>query len=150
MPNTTNHSIYYPDSSTSISPLETVFAVAASSVETALNDITDVTDELRTDVDAKAIAEDLPFKMAAGTGSNETGLAVNATHTYTEVAFPLGRFTYPPIMVGSTSSQRYTISFSAITANDCTITVRNVSDATGTGYTYQWQAVQMLSTGAAG
>lgn len=145
MPNTANHSIYYPDSSTSISPLETVFSTLASSVDTAIEAVVDnQIADLRTDVDAKATAGQLgvPFRMSAGSGTSSSALPSGSSETF-DITFPVGRFSQTPIPSALTSSVRYTVSVSSVSSTGMTISVRNNTSATGTSYTYYWQAVQM-------
>jgi hypothetical protein len=91
----------------------------------------------------------IPFRMAAGSASNGTALLVNGQEGFT-LTFPVGRFTQAPIMTGSASSPRHTVSFTGISSTGFTINMRNVSDATGTAYSYYWQAIQMTSGAAAG
>lgn len=145
MPNTTNHSIYYPDSATTISPLETVFSTLASSVDTAIEALVDgEVADLRTDVDAKATAGQLgvPFRMSAGSGTSSSTIGTGSSETH-NITFPVGRFSQAPIVTAISTSVRYTLSVSSISATGFTLTVRNNTDATGTSYTYYWQAVQM-------
>ena len=151
MPTTTNHSIYYPDSATSISPLESVFSTLASSVETAMNTIDTNIETVQDDVDTKATAGELgvPFRMAAGSGSDGAALGNGSSETF-NITFPVGRFSYAPIVSVSSTSVRYTLAVSSITSSGFTLTVRNNSGATGTTYSYYWTATQMLIGSAAG
>jgi len=87
--------------------------------------------------------------MAAGSATNGTALLVNTQEGFT-LTFPVGRFSVAPIMTGSASSPRHTVSFTSVSSTGFTINMRNVSDATGTAYSYQWQAIQMTSGAAAG
>jgi hypothetical protein len=152
MPNTTNHNIYYPDSATNISPLETVFSTLASSVDTAIEALVDgEVADLRTDVDAKATAGALgvPFRMSAGSGTSSSTLGNGSSETI-DITFPVGRFSQTPILSLVSSSVRYTLSVASVSSTGFTMNVRNNTSATGTSYTYYWTATQMLVASAAG
>lgn len=144
MPNTTTHNIYYPDSATNISPLESVFSTMATSVDTAIEVVDLKVDTLTTTVATKAVAgtNGMPYRMSAGSGSSTSALPDGSSETFT-ITFPTGRFNQTPIVTASSSSVRYTLAISAVTSTGFTLTVRNNTGATGTSYTYYWHAVQM-------
>jgi len=92
----------------------------------------------------------LPYAAAAGTATATTGsLAIN-TQTTVNVTFPASRFAVAPIVSAWTGSARYVAVATTIAAGSATITVRNVSDATGTDVTVYYNAVQMTAGTAAG
>ncbi len=93
----------------------------------------------------------LPFAMAVGTAATQTGtLADNAEATF-NVTFPASRFTQVPAVVAWTTNQRYIAVATTIAAGSATITVRNVSGATGTTpATVYYQAIQMTPGTAVG
>jgi hypothetical protein len=92
----------------------------------------------------------LPYAFAAGTASTlTTALAADGTGTVT-VTFPASRFSQPPIVNCWTSGTRYIATATTIAAGSATITVRNVSAATGSTETVYYQAVQMGTASAAG
>ena len=92
----------------------------------------------------------LPYGVAVGTAtSTTTALATNG-QTTVNVTFPASRFTVAPIVMAWTGSQRYVAVATTIAAGSATITVRNVSDATGTDVSVFYQAVQMTSGTAVG
>ena len=92
----------------------------------------------------------LPYSVAVGTASTLTGaLAANAEATAT-VTFPASRFAVTPVVMAWTGSRRYVAVATTIAAGSATITVRNVSDATGTSETIYYQAIQMTPGTAVG
>jgi ABC-type nitrate/sulfonate/bicarbonate transport system permease component len=92
----------------------------------------------------------LPYAVAVGTATTLTGaLAANAEATAT-VTFPASRFAVAPIVMAWTGSRRYIAVATTIAAGSATITVRNVSDATGTTDTIYYQAIQMTAGTAVG
>jgi hypothetical protein len=92
----------------------------------------------------------LPYGVAVGTATTLTGALGTTAQTAVTVTFPVGRFTVPPIVSAWTGSQRYIAAATTVAAGSATITVRNVSDATGTNVSIYYQAVQMTSGSAAG
>jgi hypothetical protein len=86
------------------------------------------------------------FVMAANrtTTAGGTALTVNSQETVS-VTFPAGRFSVVPSVTASTSSPRYVAAVGSVTTSGFTMTIRNVSDATGTTYTYNWQAIEILA-----
>ena len=85
--------------------------------------------------------------MAAGRTTSEMGSSALSINTQVTIAipFPTGRFTAIPSVTANTSSARYVAAVSSVTTTGFTLIIRNVSDATGTTYTYHWQAIQMLT-----
>lgn len=92
----------------------------------------------------------LPFGFAAGSSGSTTGALATNAQTTVSVTFPAGRFTVAPIVSAWTGSQRYVAVATTIAAGSATITIRNVSDATGTDVSVFYHAVQMTSGTAAG
>lgn len=91
-----------------------------------------------------------PYAQAAGTGdSTTTVLAADGTSTV-NITYPTGRFSIAPIVQAWTNSNRYICSIGTNAAGSATVTVRNVSAATGSDATVYYQAVQMSSGTAAG
>lgn len=92
------------------------------------------------------------FAMAANatTTTGGTALAANAQETATTVTFPSGRFSVTPAITANTSSPRYVVAITSTSSTGFTMVVRNVSDATGTAYTWNWMAVQMTSGSVSG
>jgi len=88
------------------------------------------------------------IKIAANCSTTAAGtaLAVNTQGTATTVTFPVGRFTtnVTPSIVASTSSPRYVVAITSALYTGFTMIVRNVSDATGTTYTWNWQAIEPI------
>lgn len=87
------------------------------------------------------------IKMATGRTTSTTGttaLTVNTGETFA-ITFPVGRFTVSPSVTVSTSSPRYVAAATVVTTSGFTLSVRNVSDATGTTYLYHWQAIEVIS-----
>lgn len=79
------------------------------------------------------------------TTAGGTALAVNAQETATTVTFPASRFTVIPSVVASTNSPRYVAAVTSVATTGFTLIVRNVSDATGTTYTWNWQAIEIVA-----
>jgi hypothetical protein len=73
-----------------------------------------------------------------------TALTVNTGETFA-ITFPVGRFSASPAVTASTSSPRYIAAVTAVTTSGFTLSVRNVSDATGTTYLYHWHAIEVIS-----
>ena len=73
-----------------------------------------------------------------------TALAINTGETFA-ITFPVGRFSASPAVTASTSSPRYIAAVTAVTTSGFTLSVRNVSDATGTTYLYHWHAIEVIS-----
>jgi hypothetical protein len=93
----------------------------------------------------------LPYAYAAGTASTTTGaLAADAAIGSITINFPSGRFAVAPIVQAWTSGTRYIASVTSIGTASATVTVRNVSAATGSSETIYWNAVQMTAGTAAG
>jgi hypothetical protein len=92
----------------------------------------------------------LPYAFAAGTGATTTGALATNAQTTVSITFPASRFSVAPIISAWTGSQRYVAVATTIAAGSATITVRNVSDATGTDVTVYYHAVQMTAGTAAG
>lgn len=92
----------------------------------------------------------LPYAVAVGTASATTGaLAIN-TQVAVNVTFPANRFSVAPVVFAWTTGPRYIAFASTVAAGSATITVRNVSDATGADETVYYQAIQMTSGTAVG
>jgi len=90
------------------------------------------------------------YSQAAGTADSTTGtLAADGTTPVT-ITYPSNRFSVAPIVQAWTNSNRYVCSVGTNTAGSATVTVRNVSAATGSDATVYYQAVQMSSGTAAG
>lgn len=91
---------------------------------------------------------ELPYRIAANrsTVSAGTALAVNTQESgVATTTFPVGRFSAAPAVVASTSSPRYVIAVSSVTTSGFTFTARNVSDATGGTYIWNWIAVEITA-----
>lgn len=92
----------------------------------------------------------LPYAVASGTATAlTTALAADATTTV-NVTFPTSRFAVAPLVNCWTSGTRYIATATTIAAGSATITVRNVSAASGSTETVYYQAVQMGTASAAG
>jgi hypothetical protein len=91
----------------------------------------------------------VPFRIAAGSYLGGTALAANAQATIT-MTLPTGKFTVAPIVTALSTSPRYVLAIGTVTTTSVPLTVRNVSDATGTNYDVYFQAIQMTSGAAAG
>lgn len=92
-------------------------------------------------------SDNVPFKIAANRTTSTTGttaLTVNTGETFA-ITFPVGRFSASPSVTVSTSSPRYVAAATVVTTSGFTLSVRNVSDATGTTYLYHWQAIEVIS-----
>ena len=87
-----------------------------------------------------------PFTFAAGVGSVTFGSA----NVSFNVAMPAGRFTAPPIVTMLTRSSNYGTKFSAIATTVTNISVLGTDGQAGLSVPYQWTAVQMTPTSAAG
>jgi hypothetical protein len=92
----------------------------------------------------------LPYAFAAGTATSTTGAIGTAAQTTVNVTFPVGRFAVAPIVSAWTGSGRYVAFASTIASGSATITVRNVSEASGTDVPVYYQAIQMTAGTAAG
>jgi len=92
----------------------------------------------------------LPYSFAAGVATATTGALATNAQTTVSVTFPASRFSVAPIISAWTGSQRYVAVATSIAAGSATITIRNVSDATGTDVSVYYQAVQMTAGTAAG
>ena len=87
------------------------------------------------------------IKVAANrtTSAGGNALNVNTQETATTVTFPTSRFSVAPSVTASTSSTRYVAAVQSVTSTGFTLVVRNVSDATGTTYTWHYQAIQIVA-----
>lgn len=94
----------------------------------------------------------VPFAMAANASPSAVGtaLAINTQETAVTVTFPVSRFSVTPAVTANTSSPRYVVAITSASSTGFTMIVRNVSDGTGTTYTFNWMAVQMLSGSVSG
>jgi hypothetical protein len=121
---------------------------------TELGYLNGVTSSIQTQLNAKAVAgsNGVPFAMAANrtTAASGSALAANAQETATTVTFPTSRFSVVPAVTANTSSPRYVVAVGSVATTGFTMTVRNVSDATGTTYTWNWMAIQMTSGAVSG
>jgi hypothetical protein len=121
---------------------------------TELGYLNGVTSSIQTQLNAKAVAgsNGVPFAMAANrtTTAGGTALAAYAQETATTVTFPTSRFSVVPAVTANTSSPRYAVAVGSVATTGFTMTVRNVSDATGTTYTWNWMAIQMTSGAVSG
>ncbi len=79
------------------------------------------------------------------TTAGGSALAVNTQETATTVTFPASRFTVTPSVVANTSSPRYVVAITSASSTGFTMIVRNVSDATGTTYTWNYQAIEIVA-----
>lgn len=91
------------------------------------------------------------FAEAAGSASYSKILNANWTDS-SDITFPSGRFTQPPIVTATSTNSRCTVAVSGVTATKATITWSNWSDAPANAGSIAafWQAKQMTSTSAAG
>lgn len=105
-----------------------------------------------TTINGSLSATGVPFAMAANrtTTAAGTALAVNTQETAVTVTFPTSRFSVIPAVTANTSSPRYAVAITTVSTTGFTMIVRNVSDATGTTYTYNWMAIQMTSGAVSG
>lgn len=92
----------------------------------------------------------IPYAIAVGTASTTTGALAANGQVGVNATFPANRFSVPPVVVAWTTGPRYIAYASTIAAGSATITVRNVSDATGADETVYYQAIQMTSGTAVG
>ena len=81
-------------------------------------------------------------RTTATTGT--TALAVNTGETFA-ITFPASRFSVSPAVTAATNSPRYVAAVSGVTTSGFTLSVRNVSDASGTTYLYHWIAVEIVA-----
>jgi hypothetical protein len=90
---------------------------------------------------------ELPYRIAANrtTTAGGTALTVNTQETATTVTFPASRFSGTPSVVAATSSARLSISVGSVSSTGFTMIVRNVSDATATTYTWNYQAIEIVA-----
>lgn len=91
-----------------------------------------------------------PYSQAAGTANSTSGVLASQASTTVTITYPSNRFSVAPIVQAWTSSPRYVCSATVNAAGSATITVFNVSGASGTDATVYYQAVQMTSGTAAG
>jgi hypothetical protein len=92
----------------------------------------------------------LPYATSVGTATTTTGAIGTAAQTTVNVTFPASRFSVAPIVSAWTVSPRYIAVATTIAAGSATITVRNVSEASGTDVLVYYSATQMTSGTAAG
>jgi len=90
------------------------------------------------------------YAQATGTGNTTTGVLATQTSTTVNITFPSGRFSVAPILQAWTTSPRYVCSPTSVAAGSATVTVFNVSGASGTDATVYYSATQMTSGTAAG
>jgi hypothetical protein len=79
------------------------------------------------------------------TTAGGTALTVNTQETATTVTFPTSRFTVAPSVTANTSSPRYAVAVTSVSSTGFTMIVRNVSDGTGTTYTWHYQAIEIVA-----
>lgn len=87
------------------------------------------------------------IKVAANRTTSTTGttaLTVNTGETFA-ITFPSGRFSVSPAVTAATSSPRYIAGVTQVTTSGFTLSVRNVSDASGTTYLYHWMAIEIVA-----
>ena len=92
----------------------------------------------------------VPYAQAFGESANDTSLVPASTSQRTTITFPVGRFTYPPVVIASaksSTSSNVNCTVEDITATGCTVR-RNNPIANPTALGYVWHAVQMYSYGA--
>lgn len=92
----------------------------------------------------------LPYSVAVGSSTTTTGILATQTSTTVNVTFPTNRFSVPPIVQAWSTSPRYVAVASTIAAGSATITVFNVSGASGSDATVYYNAVQMTAGTAVG
>jgi hypothetical protein len=87
------------------------------------------------------------IKVAANRTTSTTGttaLTVNSGETFA-ITFPSGRFSVSPAVTAATNSPRYIAAVTQVTTSGFTLSVRNVSDASGTTYLYHWNAIEIVA-----
>lgn len=92
----------------------------------------------------------IPYAIAVGTASTTTGALAANGQVAVNATFPTNRFSVPPVVMAWTTGPRYIAFASTIAAGSATITVRNVSDASGSDETVYYQAIQMSAGTAVG
>ena len=109
---TTTNGIYYPTSSDSIAPLESVFSTMATSIDTAVKTI-----------------------QSGRSSAFTVGTTVGNSNT-TTITFP-SAFTAAPYIAGSvqmsSSGSAYNVSFYGVTATGCTAKVTRVAGTSSDG-----------------
>lgn len=106
--------------------------------------------DVLTAADLNSNFTNLGWARAAGTGDSTTGvLAADGTASVT-ITYPASRFSVAPIVSAWTTSNRYICSVNTNAAGSATVTIRNVSAASGSDATVYYSAVQMTSGTAAG
>jgi hypothetical protein len=129
-------------------------AVSTTIDTTELGYLNGVTSGIQSQLNDKAVAgsNGVPFAMAANRTTTAAGsaLAVNTQETATTVTFPTSRFSVTPSVTANTSSPRYVAAVTSVSSTGFTFIVRNVSDAAGTTYTWNWMAIQMTSGAVSG
>jgi hypothetical protein len=79
------------------------------------------------------------------TTAGGSALAANGQETAVTVTYPSSRFTTTPSVVAATSSVRYVAAITSSSSTGFTMIVRNVSDGTGTTYTWNYQAIEIVA-----
>lgn len=92
----------------------------------------------------------IPYAIAVGTSTTTTGALADNAQVAVNVTFPANRFSVAPAVFAWTTGPRYIAYASTIVAGSATITVRNVSGATGADETVYYQAIQMTAGTAVG
>lgn len=92
----------------------------------------------------------IPYAIAVGTSTTTTGALADNAQVAVNVTFPANRFSVAPAVFAWTTGPRYIAYASTIAAGSATITVRNVSGATGADETVYYQAIQMTAGTAVG
>lgn len=92
----------------------------------------------------------IPYAIAVGTSTTTTGALADNAQVAVNVTFPANRFSIAPVVFAWTTGPRYIAYASTIAAGSATITVRNVSGATGSDETVYYQAIQMTAGTAVG
>lgn len=82
----------------------------------------------------------LPSRIAAGTASSSTSVVAGGNTSVT-VTFPTGRFASAPVVTASPSNGRFTAVPQSVTATGFTISLTNVTSATGVPGNVTWQAM---------
>ena len=87
-----------------------------------------------------------PFAVASGTGS----VVFSGTNANFSITLPTGRFTAPPIVTVISRSSSTAPNFSAVATSATNVNVLGTQGGDGLDLPYQWIAVQMTPTSAAG
>lgn len=92
-----------------------------------------------------------PFAMESGVGTFNTALAPGQSGTTGTIAFSSGRFTVAPILQFTPINGRLTIAPATVSAASFTASMNNWSTGgSAAPTTFNWTAIQMLPTSAAG